>query len=247
LMKYDSVLAGQRMALFSLRDAVLSGEAGYDALQEMLEDAVTALVFKHLGERGYPTEQSLQALEKALFQEMKCLVLLAGVAIEESFLVEDVVQLCVEKVLEKYAAARNGDEDLTPAEKEAMLSALDGLWPLHLQELEETREGIHLRQIAQQNPVYAFAREGRTLFLAYRQGVCEHVARLLFNPQAVVASAMPLPFVSLPQTQRSAAGAPALTQLPHAPAAQVTLSRNAVCSCGSGLRFKECHGKLKAA
>jgi preprotein translocase subunit SecA len=239
LMKFDSVMAGQRKALFSLRDAILSGEAGFEALEEMLGDAVTALVHKHLGERGYPAEGALIKLEKAVFQEMKCLVLLVDVVLEEGLTVPDVVQLCVEKVLKKYMAGRAGGEDLTPEEKDAMLAALDGLWPLHLQELEEARQGIHLRQIVQENPVYAFSRVGRTLFLAYRQAVCEHIARLLFNPQAAVVSAMP-----------AAAVAPALassTPFEPAPSAkQVTLNRNAPCSCGSGLRFKECHGRLAA-
>jgi preprotein translocase subunit SecA len=224
-----------------MRDSIMSGEASFDVLKEMMEDAISAFAYKHLGEhQGYPSEDDLRALEKALFQEFKCLVLLVDVALEEQYLTEHVVQLCVEKVMEKYATLRKGDEDLTQVEKEALLSALDGLWPLHLQELEEAREGIHLRSIAQQNPVYAFAREGKTLFAAYRQGVCEHVTRLLLNPQAVVASAMP----AQRPAPAPAAPAPSLTPVSVPP---VTLSRNAPCSCGSGLRFKECHGKLKAA
>jgi preprotein translocase subunit SecA len=241
LMKFDGVLAGQRKAVFGMRDSIMSGEASFDVLKEMMEDAISAFAYKHLGEhQGYPSEDDLRALEKALFQEFKCLVLLVDVALEEQYLIEHVVQLCVEKVMEKYATLRKGDEDLTQVEKEALLSALDGLWPLHLQELEEAREGIHLRSIAQQNPVYAFAREGKTLFAAYRQGVCEHVTRLLLNPQAVVASAMP----AQRPAPAPAAPAPSLTPVSVPP---VTLSRNAPCSCGSGLRFKECHGKLKAA
>lgn len=237
LMKYDGVMAGQRKAVFSLRNAIMSGEAGFDALKEMLEDAVTALATKHLGERGYPSEQDLRALEEALFQELRCLVLLVDVARDEALLVEEVSQLCIDKVIEKYTVVRNGDEDLTASEKEAMLSALDELWPLHLQELEETREGIHLRQIAQQNPVYAFSREGRVLFLAYRQGVCEHVARLLLNPQLVVALAMPPQSPAMPPADTAGLA-------PHAPSAPAFMSRNAPCSCGSGLRYKECHGRL---
>lgn len=241
LMKFDSVMAGQRKALFSLRDAILSGEADYEAVKEMLEDAVTATVHKHLGEQGYPVEDALQALESGIFEEFKCLVLLVDVAIEEGYLVEDVVKLCVTKVIEKYERTREGDEDMTQAEKDAMLAALDGLWPLHLQELDEIREGIHLRQIAQENPVYAFSREGRKLFMAFRQGACEHVARLLLNPQAVVASAMPA------AAPVSSAPAPAAPSIAAPSGAYVAPSRNAPCSCGSGLRFKECHGRLKAA
>jgi preprotein translocase subunit SecA len=244
LMKFDGVLAGQRKAVFSLRDAILSGEVGFDALKEMLEDSVTALVHDKVGERGYPSEESLQALEKTMFQELKCLVLLVDVTRDENMVVEDVAALCVEKVLAKYTAARVGDEDLTPAEKEAMLGALDGLWPLHLQELEEAREGINLRSIAQENPVYAFSREGRKLFLAYRQGVCDHVARLLLNPQSVVAVAMPPAQPSVPEQP---VGVPAETPALRAVAPSPKQSRNAPCSCGSGLRYKECHGKLRVA
>lgn len=243
LMKFDSVLAGQRKALFSLRDAILSGEADFEALKEMLEDAVTAVVHRHIGERGYPTEESLAALEAAMFQEFKTLVLLVDVVIEEGHVAEDVVRICAEKVLEKYEAARVGDEDLNAAEKEAILAALDGLWPLHLQELEEAREGIHLRQIAQENPVYAFSREGRKLFRAYRQGVCEHVSRLLLNPQKLVAAALPEQ-VAAPAAPASAS---ATSFVPHVSGRDITQPRNAPCSCGSGLRFKECHGRLKAA
>jgi preprotein translocase subunit SecA len=241
LMKFDSVMAGQRKALFSLRDAILSGEADFEVVQEMLEDAVTAVVHKHLGERGYPAEENLQSLERAIFEEFKCLVLLVDVVADEDYLVEDVVKLCVTKVLEKYERSREGDEDLLPAEKDAVLAALDGLWPLHLQELEEAREGIHLRQIAQENPVYAFSREGRKLFLAFRQGACEHVARLLLNPQAAVASAMPIPVAPAP------AASPTRPAMETQSAAYIATSRNAPCPCGSGLRFKECHGRLKAA
>lgn len=242
LMKFDSVLASQRRALFSLRDAVLSGEADFEALQEMLQDAVTAVVHQHLGERGYPTEESLRALESAMFQEFKILVLLVDAALENDHEVSDIVELCVGKVLQKYESVRDADEDMTPAEKEAMLLALDGLWPLHLQELEEAREGIHLRQIAQENPVYAFSREGRKLFLAYRQGVCNHVASLLLNPQKLVASAMPAQAVAPKQTAAAKTGIPAY--VPAGSARNVAPSRNALCSCGSGLRFKECHGRL---
>lgn len=244
LMKFDSVLAGQRKALFSLRDAILSGEADFDALKEMLEDAVTAVVHRHIGERGYPSEESLVALEAAMFQEFKTLVLLVDVVIEEGYVAEDVVRICAEKVLEKYEAARSGDEDLNAAEKEAVLAALDGLWPLHLQELEEAREGIHLRQIAQENPVYAFSREGRKLFMAYRQGVCEHVSSLLLNPQKLVAKALPERPAAVPTADSAKDGAAAY--VPHVSGRDISQPRNAPCSCGSGLRFKECHGRLKA-
>lgn len=245
LMKFDGVLAGQRKAVFALRDAIQSGEAGYDALKEMLEDAVTGIVYKHIGEQGYPQEDGLRAVEKALFEELKCLVLLVDVAAEEDMTAEDVAAHCVEKALAKYEGGRAGDDDLTMAEKDALLSAIDGLWPLHLQELEEARNGIHLRQFAQENPVYAFSREGKKLFVAYRQGICDHVSRLLLNPQVVAASPMPAP-------APAAASAP-LQPAEHAPdvfvpnGIDISQRRNAPCSCGSGLRFKECHGRLKAS
>ena len=239
LMKFDGVMAGQRKALFALRDSILTGEVGVEVIDEMLEDAVIAIAQAQVGERGYPSTESLQALEKALFDELRCPLLLVDHCTEEGMLAEDVAAYAAEQVLARYKAKRNDDtEDLLQSEKDALLGALDGLWPLHLQELDETRQGISLRQVAQQNPVHAFAREGKALFLAYRSGVCAHLAKTLLNPQATVASAMP------------AAPAPANAEVkPFVPAtpAPSKLSRNAPCYCGSGERFKDCHGKLQAA
>ena len=242
LMKYDQVLAAQRKALYDLREAIMTGEVGYSALEEMLGDAVTAVVHAVTGEQGYPDEETVKILEGTLFKELGCLILLVDMAREESVSVEHLVETCVAKLLDKYAGMRDGSKDLMPREKEAMLAGLDSLWPGHLAQLEEVKGGIGLRQLAQENPVYAFSREGKKMFEVYRQAVCSNVARMLLTPHLLdIVPKASLPKAPAPAAQMSPVALPDTADSPLPAPVQ---GRNAPCHCGSGLRFKECHGRL---
>jgi preprotein translocase subunit SecA len=230
LMKYDSVLADQRRAVYALREHLLDGGA-VEHCRGVIAAAIDAWAQRNLDGSLLPEQWDLGAAKKDLIAQFGLSLPLLG-WVHKDELERDAI---VERIAEAAAAhfdAQNFDEAACRA---AVFDVLSDMWTEHLTALDELRQAVGLKQHTGLNPVYQYGREAFELFQAFEQGMCVEITSRLLNTarQAEVSA-------------REAADAAR-----HAGDAKVAIEaemrwirRNDACPCGSGKRFRECHGQL---
>jgi preprotein translocase subunit SecA len=135
-----------------------------------------------------------------------------------------------------------GDEVMRELERKVLLSVLDRKWREHLYEMDYLQEGIGLRAMAQRDPLVEYQREGYELFAAMMDAIKEELASLVFNVEVNVEDGKK---VSAPSIEAKPAQVSALSYTAADENGVVTkneVTRNAPCPCGSGKKYKRCHG-----
>jgi preprotein translocase subunit SecA len=249
VLKYDDVMNRQRTVVYSERREVLEGADIQEQVKTFIVDTVSAYVESATGE-GFSEEWDLDTLHTAL----KALYPI-------SFTVEDLINevggragldqdFILDRVLgdvEKAYEAR--EETLTPTvtrelERKILLSVLDRKWREHLYEMDYLQEGIGLRAMAQRDPLVEYQKEGYDLFSAMMDAIKEELVGYLFNVEVNV------------EEESGGVEAKGLSpaikpknELRYSAAAEDGgvvesggTSRNAPCPCGSGRKYKRCHG-----
>lgn len=247
VLKYDDVLNRQRQVVYGERRLVLEGKDIEDQVQVFLQETLNAYVDAATAD-GYPEDWDLETLWAAL----KTLYPI-------SFTVEDVkaelgglnaldTDYLKSKVTEDALAAYHsreealGSEVMRELERKVLLSVLDRKWREHLYEMDYLQEGIGLRAMAQRDPLVEYQNEGYELFSAMMEAIKEEIAGYLFNVEVTVEEE------SNEVTGRGLEAPSAPSQLQYsAPDETGTsstggISRNAPCPCGSGKKYKRCHG-----
>jgi preprotein translocase subunit SecA len=250
VLKYDEVMNEQRKVIYLRRQQVIDGEDIHDWTIALLEQRLEEIVRGHLGE-SYVEEWDVNALLVDL-QTYYPTTLSADavVALQD---VDDVVAAVVDEALTLYAKKCDnfpgGLDTAREIERDVMLQILDQRWREHLSDMDYLRDGIHLRQVAQQDPLTAWQKEGYVMFEHLLDAVDLDYVRYITHVEAVA------PEATLDDGLRGAVTnanevAPGGTELPvHAtpakPAARERdkIGRNDPCWCGSGRKFKQCHGR----
>ncbi|HEY7931959.1 MAG TPA: SEC-C metal-binding domain-containing protein, partial [Acidimicrobiales bacterium] len=240
----------QRKVIYLRRQQVIDGEDIHDWTIALLEQRLEEIVRGHLGE-SYVEEWDVNALLVDL-QTYYPTTLSADavVALQD---VDDVVAAVVDEALTLYAKKCDnfpgGLDTAREIERDVMLQILDQRWREHLSDMDYLRDGIHLRQVAQQDPLTAWQKEGYVMFEHLLDAVDLDYVRYITHVEAVA------PEATLDDGLRGAVTnanevAPGGTELPvHAtpakPAARERdkIGRNDPCWCGSGRKFKQCHGR----
>ena len=248
VLKYDDVMNRQREVIYGERRLVLEGEDISAQVQTFLADTLIAYVNAETAE-GYGEDWDLDRLWQALK-----LVYPIGFTAEEmiakigSRAALDVDYLA-DQILEDATAAYEkrqlelGAGVMRELERKVLLSVLDRKWREHLYEMDYLQEGIGLRAMAQRDPLVEYQREGYELFSAMMDGIKEELASLVFNVQVsvqgdgseVVAAGITEKPADLSALQYTAADESGVST-------KGEISRNAQCPCGSGKKFKRCHG-----
>jgi preprotein translocase subunit SecA len=248
VLKYDDVMNRQRLVIYSERRLVLEGKDIGDQVQDFVGETVSAYVRAATAE-GYSEDWNLADLWTALkliypisFTAEQLLAEIGGAdALDAEFLEAKIL----EDAQAAYAAreAELGAEVLRELERKVLLSVLDRKWREHLYEMDYLQEGIGLRAMAQRDPLVEYQREGYELFAAMMDAIKEELASLVFNVEVTVegdGSAIEAKGISNKPAQ--------VTPLQYTAADEngvVTsgdVSRNSPCPCGSGKKFKRCHG-----
>ncbi|MDE3107269.1 MAG: preprotein translocase subunit SecA [Acidobacteriota bacterium] len=250
VLKYDEVMNEQRKVIYLRRQQVIDGEDIHDWTIALLEQRLEEIVRGHLGE-SYVEEWDVNALLVDL-QTYYPTTLSADaiVALED---VDDVVAAVVDEALTLYAKKCDnfpgGLDTAREIERDVMLQILDQRWREHLSDMDYLRDGIHLRQVAQQDPLTAWQKEGYLMFEHLLNAVDLDYVRYITHVEAVA------PDESVDDGLRGAVTnanevAPGGTELPAhdataKPAARDRdkIGRNDPCWCGSGRKFKQCHGR----
>jgi|UniRef100_UPI00404A1672 preprotein translocase subunit SecA len=246
VLKYDDVMNRQREVIYGERRLVLEGKDLKEQVIEFMQDTLAAYVDAATAS-GYAEDWDLETLWNHLKVIYPISFVPADLDAELGGRVGLDVELLKHRVLEDLAKAYSDRESALSSEvtreleRKVLLSVLDRKWREHLYEMDYLQEGIGLRAMAQRDPLVEYQREGYELFAAMMDAIKEEIAGYLFNVEVTVEAsevqakgieAKPVSPIGL---QYSAADE-------NGNATKNDVSRNAPCPCGSGKKYKRCHG-----
>jgi len=246
VLKYDDVMNRQREVIYGERRLVLEGKDLKEQVIEFMQDTLEAYVDAATAS-GYAEEWDLETLWTHLKFIYPVSFEPADLDAELGGRVGLDVELLKHRVLEDLAKAYSDRESaLSPEvtrelERKVLLAVLDRKWREHLYEMDYLQDGIGLRAMAQRDPLIEYQREGYELFAAMMDAIKEEIAGFLFNVEVTVeesevqAKGIEANPVSPIGLQYSAADE-------NGNATKNDVSRNATCPCGSGKKYKRCHG-----
>jgi preprotein translocase subunit SecA len=273
LLEYDNVANDQRKTVYELRNQILDQENVSDMVKDLRDGVVTDLFRAHIPPESVEEQWDLDALQMALAVELTTQVDIRQVlALDPGIDEEKLLEVLKGAAGKTYAVKMEGtpDELRQQAERLILLQTLDTHWREHLSALDHLRQGIHLRGYAQKNPKQEYKREAFELFARFLDTVKLEVSRMLMNirirSQEEVAAAeaearrMEQEALARAQFQHATYSGVGAAAEPEAEAGDVAVAerpksqpfqraigkvgRNEPCPCGSGKKYKHCHGRL---
>ena len=254
LLEYDDVANEQRKVIYEQRNAILDTVDLTEMVQAMVAGCTQELVRQYVPADSMEEQWDIAALEKALADWHVELDLRTQIANNEHITDEDILQLCLQATQALYASKfeQAGTEQFMHFQRAVLLQSFDTNWRDHLSALDYLRQGIHLRGFAQKQPKQEYKREAFELFSQLIDAVKHEVTRVLLTvrirePEALEQAADSIeqraehiPGMQYASADSDKSDAPADFQLPPG----VRVGRNDPCPCGSGKKYKQCHGKL---
>ena len=246
VLKYDDVMNRQREVVYGERREVLEGADINEQVSEFIDDTISAYVNSATGE-GFPEDWDLDTLWTALKSLYPISFTVTDVeneiggraGIDNEYLLSKIID-------DSRVQYTNRESTLTPEvmrelERKVLLSVLDRKWREHLYEMDYLQEGIGLRAMAQRDPLVEYQKEGYELFAAMMESIKEEMVGYLFNVEVSVESdsveakglQQNKPTQELKYTAPSESGTISRDN---------SVSRNSPCPCGSGKKYKRCHG-----
>jgi preprotein translocase subunit SecA len=267
LLEYDDVSNDQRKVLYAQRNEVLEAQSVAETIDNLRQGAFTDLVAKYVPEGSVEEQWDIDALQKALESDWQLNVPLTDYlrdakSVSEEDILEQVLQAAQAAYQQKVEAV--GEESWSGFERSIMLQVIDTAWREHLSALDHLRQGIHLRGYAQKNPKQEYKREAFELFSGMLDRVRDDVVRVLMTvriqtqeeieqAEAEAARAVQMQNVQYQHTDYEEAKSEE-TQTQRRAVAQEhpgtlrnaapKVGRNDPCPCGSGKKYKQCHGQL---
>jgi preprotein translocase subunit SecA len=248
VLKYDDVMNRQRQVVYGERRMVLEGADIKDQVATFVSDTLTAYVSMATSE-GYSEDWDLDTLWNALKTiypisfTIEDLIARVGsrAGLDEEFLTAAVIEDCKAAYAKREESL--GSEAMRELERKVLLSVLDRKWREHLYEMDYLQEGIGLRAMAQRDPLVEYQREGFDLFSAMMDAIKEEIAGFLFNIEVTVEpSGKEVSGAGLEAKPLSSSGLQYRAADESGVKTTGDVSRNAQCPCGSGKKYKRCHG-----
>ncbi len=251
LLEYDDVMNKQREVIYKHRRAILTGNDLSEQVKYMMSQDVDSLLDIHCPGEQYPEEWDFKSLTEALHGQFGLTFIHngsgPGTADELKDLGREALKQELHELVQKIYAQKEADlgsELLRQLEKMVMLQVIDYHWKDHLLSMDHLRDGIGLRGYGQKDPLIEYKREGYDMFAAMMSRIKGDVLDRLFHIQAVKGEEPPPvirePAVPLRMTFNRGEEEPK-PQVPiHRTADKV--GRNDPCPCGSGKKYKKCHG-----
>jgi len=263
LLEYDDVMNKQREAVYRLRKRILEGVEGRDYIHRVVGEIIGSLVDRFCPEEADPDDWETASLDteyRAYFGRR-----IEDLGVDwETVSLPDLEDLLNSGAREHYGSRveQFGEENFARLERFLLLDTVDRQWKDHLLALDHLREGIGLRAYGQRNPLVEYKRESYALFEDMWERIEDHVVKFLYHAEPVdqmehrrqgVATTMSHPEAQALQAsheqQEQAANTP--VGQPAGPATvrrtQPKVGRNDPCPCGSGKKYKKCHGAASAA
>ena len=264
LLEYDDVANDQRQIIYSQRDQLLDGDDVAEMITNIRADVIHSGIDRFIPPMSVEEQWDISGLEQYLKTEFAQELPVASWLEEDTNLHEETLrERIIGSVQSTYDEKGSliGDA-MRQIEKQVMLQVLDGLWKDHLQTMDQLRQGIHLRAYANKNPKQEYKREAFELFEALLERLKQEVVRILSHLQIKrqdeaelieqkrreEAERQQLAFQhaqasALPEAEQESAQQ---AEAPQQPMVRDTpkVGRNDPCPCGSGKKYKQCHGAL---
>ena len=265
LLEYDDVSNDQRQVIYQQRRELMDSQDISETIEGLREEVVYDLVAQHIPPQSLIEQWDIGGLELSLQNEFASSQALGRWLEEDEALDEEGLAARVLGQIEEEYGAKEGrwqeaGIDMRLVEKQIMLQILDQRWKEHLASMDQLRQGIHLRAYAQKQPKQEFKRESFELFQDLLQNIKFDVVRMLSrmqieNPQEIEAQerlrrAEAAQKMNFQHSQSNGAATQAAAQPKEAPKAETfvreerKVGRNEPCPCGSGKKYKQCHGQL---
>jgi preprotein translocase subunit SecA len=267
LLEYDDVANDQRKVMYQQRNELLESKDASETIESLRNGMFTDIVRTYVPEESMEEQWDIKTLEAVLASEWRLEVPLAQMLKDEANLDDqDILERVLKAADESYKAkiAIVGPESFGGFERSVTLQNMDSHWREHLAALDHLRQGIHLRGYAQKNPKQEYKREAFELFGQMLEMIKTEVVRIIMTvriqtreeiQQAEQQMATPhLENVHYEHADFDASKAPEELLAPTAEANEVRqapttnnlprVGRNDPCPCGSGKKYKQCHGQL---
>ena len=274
VVEYDNVMNDQRKVIYEQREEIMDSDAVDEVLTDMRAETVNAMVGDACPPGSYPEQWDVQGLKDRVADVLDQLVpveeWVTEDAVEPEVFAERLQALADQAVIDKQSAV--DPETWKSIEKSVLLRTLDHHWKEHLATLDALRQAIFLRAYAQKQPINEYKQEAFALFERMLTRIREDVTRTVATLQLRIEAAEPMPLPDLPDfltthidpftgednsadVDRGSFGAIAATLPPlqsirpplpegENAFANMDISRNAPCPCGSGRKYKHCHGAI---
>ncbi len=266
LLEFDDVANEQRKVIYHMRNSLLAAENVGDTIAEFREEVLTAAINGHIPPQSMPEQWDVAGLESTLQSDFGLKLPIQQWLDEDDKLYEETLR---ERILAELLAAYNEKETqassdaLRTFEKQILLRVLDDLWKDHLSTMDHLRHGIHLRGYAQKNPKQEYKRESFALFQELLESIKRDTIRVLSHVQVRRED----PAEEEARLRREAEALAERMQFQHAEASALAaeqdgaeegavatatapvrsenkVGRNEPCPCGSGKKYKHCHGQI---
>ena len=268
ILKFDNVMNDQRKVIFEDRRKMMASESLEETIEDMRTGVIDDLVAKHIPHDAYPEAWDIAGLKQEVLAKLNLDLLVDAWAKEEGIADEEVAARLHKAAEEAYAerVQRNTPEAMRYVEKQVILQSLDHLWRDHLVTLDHLRQVIGWRGMAQRDPLNEYKSEAFELFqqliAQWHEAVITQMSRVEVRFQepeppppmqfqhldpATGENEYPFGAVNEPVTIGLAAAASGLAVAerdPKNPATWGRVGRNQPCPCGSGKKFKHCHGQV---
>ena len=256
LLEYDDVMNRQREVLYALRREIINTVNPKEILLEMADETIDDALADIAHEKIYPEEWDIEALNELLERQFAVniekpgdneLILQGKVRLELDHCNRNKLHDAIMDVVAQAYEAK--EENIEPdfmrhVEKVIMLQVLDGLWKDHLLGMDHMKEGIGLRGYAQKNPLTEYKKEGFDLFGAMMARIKEETTEYLFKVQIDQEAEMTDEFASKSSQVVEHRGESETLERPvTVRRGEEKVGRNEPCPCGSGKKYKKCHGK----
>ena len=245
ILKFDDVMNDQRKVVFEQRLEFMNSENLSDTIEEMRHSVIDDMIAAHIPPRAYPEQWDIEGLSNQINLTFNKDLPVQEWANEEGIAEEEIHSRLIEET-DKMSAARAaniGPDIMRQVEKSLMLQILDQHWRDHLLTLEHLRQVVGLRGYGQRDPLSEYKLEGFTLFSNMLDNLRHDVTRLVMTVDVVPEPLDP------PNEIFESGGGPKQSQQKQSENSNETqafggkIPRNAPCPCGSGKKYKHCHGR----
>jgi len=261
LLEYDDVANDQRKVVYQQRDELMNTEDISETIVELRRDVVNATIDAYVPPHSLEEQWDVPGLTEALKEHFGLEAPVQQWLDEDDDLHEEPLRARILEQIEKIyqdKEAQAGGEQMRRIEKEVMLFTLDSLWKEHLAAMDYLRQSIGLRGYAQKNPKQEYKREAFEMFSNMLNTLKQEVVEILCKLQMQAPPVMPEPVVdpsafNFKHEEFTGLGAPPQPEAEVPPEENAArpfvrpdrkIGRNEPCPCGSGKKYKQCHGKL---
>ncbi|MBO1324385.1 preprotein translocase subunit SecA [Acetobacter sp. TBRC 12305] len=267
-LKYDDVMNDQRKEVYAQRREFMATEDVSAIVAEAQDEVIDGLVARHVPEKAFAEQWDVKGLTEAVSKTLALDLPIADWAAEDGMDAEGLAERIGQAQAQAQAAraANIGPDLMRFIEKQVLLTTYDAVWKEHLHALDQLRQGIGLRAYGQKDPLNEYKHEAFVLFTymleEMRERVVSLMARVEVAPPPVVADPFAdtaaihadpeiQGYASEPGTGLTPGAAPQMAQpigasaiMPDDPSSWGETPRNAQCPCGSGRKYKHCHGRV---